>query len=221
MEPLRQVTGVAAPLGLADLDTDRILPARFMRKPRSAAYADYCFHDMRHLADGRHDPEFLLNDPRYADAKILVVGANFGSGSSREGAVYALLEYGFRTVIAPKFGDIFAANATANGLLTIVLPAEQVADLVKALTDAEPPVLAIDLAEQTIRGVGLEFTFDVDPFKKDGLLRGLDEIDLSLEYGQQIAEFERRYRQQWPWADVRTDKLAELFRDSVPRSRDG
>jgi len=203
MEPLRIVEGVAAPLGLADLDTDRILPARFMRKPRSEAYADYCFHDMRFDTNGEPDPNFLLNDPRYANAAILIAGANFGTGSSREGAVYALLEYGFHVVIAPKFGDIFAANATANGLLTISLPAHQVDQVIETLTGTEQPLLSVNLADQTISGDGLHMPFEVEPFKKQCLLRGLDEIDLSLESASEIRGFEERYRKLWPWTAIR------------------
>jgi 3-isopropylmalate/(R)-2-methylmalate dehydratase small subunit len=192
MQPFRALRAIAMPLGIADLNTDRIFPSRFMRKPRTAAYADCCFHDLRFAADGTADPATPFADPRYEHAEILVAGANFGQGSSREGAVYALQEYGFRVVIAPNFGEIFAANALINGLLTIVLDEARIEALLSALRAANLPEMNVDLEAREISGGGLSFRFDIAPSARKRLLDGLDDIALSLAYEAEISAFEAR-----------------------------
>ena len=195
MEPFTPLTAIAAPLDIANVDTDRIVPARFLRQPRSAGYENFLFHDLR-----EGDAAFVLDRPEYRGAKILVAGDNFGCGSSREAAVWALAGAGFRAWIAPSFGDIFFENSFKNGALAIVLPVDKVRairDLVRRKPGTE---LTIDLAAQTVRlpDGGLE-RFEVDPFRKECLLAGIDEIELTLRYEQAIAAYERRQREETPW----------------------
>jgi 3-isopropylmalate/(R)-2-methylmalate dehydratase small subunit len=200
MRPLRKVDAVAMPLGLADLNTDRIFPSRFMRKPRSPAYPDYCLHDLRFDADGKARPGTPFSDPRYDGAEVLVAGRNFGEGSSREGAVYALMEYGFRVVIASGFGEIFAANALTNGLLVVDLDEKDVSAILETLEKANDPRLVVDLESRTITGNGLDIGFDIAPGTRERLIGGLDDIALSLQYRQEIDAFEARQRETMPWA---------------------
>jgi 3-isopropylmalate/(R)-2-methylmalate dehydratase small subunit len=202
MEPFTTVTAVAAPLDLTNVNTDQIFPARFIKKPRSVGYAQFTFHDLRrHTGGGEEDREdFSLNQDRFRKAKILVCGINFGCGSSREGAVYALMESGVRVLIAPSFGDIFAANCLKNGLLTVILPEPSVAALRKELQEAENPSLTVDLEGETItRSSGEKLAFTPDPFLKHCLLNGLNEIDLSLQFGAEMDTFETAHRARFPW----------------------
>ncbi len=199
MEPFDRITATAAPLDRANVNTDQILPARYIKKPRGPGYAGFCFHDLRLDDDGRERPEFSLNQPRFRDARILVSDINFGCGSSREGAVYALQDFGFRVVIAPSFGDIFASNCLKNGMLTVRLPAVEAAELRRQLAELEQPVMTVDLAAQTIVCGNRTIDFTVDPFEKECLLTGLNEIDLSLRQETEIAAFEKDYRQRFPW----------------------
>ena len=194
MEPFTTLTAVAAPLPIANLDTDRLIPARFLRQPRSAGYQNYLFHDLRKQGD------FILDRPAYKDARILVGAENFGCGSSREGAVWALAGAGFRAWIAPSFGEIFFENSFKNGTLPIILPAERVAALRTLLTDQAGAQLSIDLAAQTVTlPDGSHERFEVDPFRKECLLNGWDEIDLTMQHAQAIADFEARQRIESPW----------------------
>ena len=194
MEPFTTLTAVAAPLPIANLDTDRLIPARFLRQPRSAGYQNYLFHDLREQGD------FILDRPAYKGARILVGAENFGCGSSREGAVWALAGAGFRAWIAPSFGDIFFENSFKNGTLPIVLPAERVAALRTLLADEAGAQLSIDLAAQTVTlPDGSSERFEVDPFRKECLLNGWDEIDLTLKHAQAISDFEARQRVESPW----------------------
>lgn len=204
MEPFKTVTGVAAPLDQSNINTDQIFPARFIKKPRSVGYAQFTFHDLRRRdSDGGLREDFPLNQARYKDARILVGGVNFGCGSSREGAVYTLEEAGFRVLIAPSFGDIFAANCLKNGLLTIALPEETVADLRAELEGAESPVMTVDLEAETItRPSGERLSFQPESFQKHCLLKGLNEIDLSLEFGAEMEAFEKAHRARLPWLAV-------------------
>jgi len=200
MEPFDTITAVAAPLDMANVNTDQIFPARFIRKPRAVGYAPYTFHDVRRSDDGALRPDFPLNQDRYREARIIVGGTNFGCGSSREGAVYTLIDSGFRALIAPSFGDIFAANCLKNGVLTVVLAGEVVARLRERLRKAERPVLTIELEAERIAGPdGTTLAFSADPFQKHCLLNGLNEIDLSLEFASEMAAFEAAYREQFPW----------------------
>ena len=192
MDALRLLDDIAAPLGRVNVDTDQIVPALYLQKPRSAPFGSYLFRDVRHDASGARRPEFLLNDPVYAQARILVAGRNFGCGSSREHAVWALYDGGYRAVIAPSFGDIFFSNALKNGLLPVRLPEGQVEGLLAALR-AEPGAhVRIDVAAQTVRGPdGGEHAFELEPFARHCLLEGLDELDYTLSQLSHIDAYER------------------------------
>ncbi len=202
MTPFTTLTAVAAPLDLANIDTDRIIPVRFLRKLRSdrAGYDPYLFHDMRFDHAGREKPDFVLNQPAWRKAGILVAGANFGCGSSREGAVYALLDYGIRAVIAPSFGDIHYANELQNGMLPVTLPEEICRGLRDQLHARPGATLAIDLPAQTVTDTaGEAHPFMIDPVYKERLLKGLDDIGLVLEQLPAIETFEQNYHAAQPW----------------------
>ena len=177
--------GLAVGLAAENIDTDQLIPARFMSAPRSAGYGRFLLHDLR-------GPDFPLDAPEARGASILVAGRNFGSGSSREAAVYALVDAGFRVVVAPGFGDIFAANAVNNGLL----PAH--ADTA-ALLAATPTTLTVDLNAQTVTGAGQVLGFEIDPVWKTKLINGWDDIDMTGTYRAQIAGFAAKRREQAPW----------------------
>jgi 3-isopropylmalate/(R)-2-methylmalate dehydratase small subunit len=199
MQPFRQLDAVAMPLAMANVDTDQIVPARFLWRPRKDGYAKVLFHDLRYR-DGAPNPDFILNRGEYRAARILVADSNFGCGSSREHAVWALYDYGFRAVIAPSFGDIFFNNSFKNGLLPIVLPAERVAAMMRSLELTPGASIVVDLEQQTVRGPdGTVDRFDIDTFKKECLLAGVDEIDLTLGYRDRIAAFEEHYERKVPW----------------------
>src|SRR5918912_34712 len=187
MEPFTTLDAVAVPLDAANVDTDRIVPARFLKRPRGPDYARFLFHDLRFDAEGNEKPDFPLNRAPWREARILVADANFGCGSSREQAVWALTAYGIRAVIAPSFGDIFYNNSLKIGLLPIVLPAETAARLRHLLAEAPGAHLAIDLAAQTVTAPdGAVHRFDIDAFEKRCLLEGLDDIRLTLRYRDEI-----------------------------------
>jgi 3-isopropylmalate/(R)-2-methylmalate dehydratase small subunit len=209
MESFTKLTAVAVPLDMANVNTDQIFPARFIKKPRATGYAQFAFHDVRRDDDGTPRDDFLLNQQRFAQAQILVADANFGCGSSREGAVYTLQDSGFRAVIAPSFGDIFAANCLKNGVLTVTLPVEMAAELRDELHEANDPSLTIDLEGETIRrpGGGM-ISFSADPFQKYCLMNGLNEIDLSLEFADRMADFEARHRERFPWLGPSPEETA-------------
>ena len=179
MKPFRQTAGRVAVLDRADVDTDQIIPKQFLKRIERTGYGEFLFHDWR------QDPGFELDRPEYAGATILVTGRNFGCGSSREHAAWALQDYGFEVILAPSFGDIFAANAAQVGLVTIALPEQQV----RALTAATE--LRVDLEALTIEAPGGEtVSFDFDPFRRHKLLNGLDDIGLTLEHEDEISRFE-------------------------------
>jgi 3-isopropylmalate/(R)-2-methylmalate dehydratase small subunit len=193
MTPFTVETGVAVLLDRANVDTDQIIPARFLRKPRSAGYQNFLFHDLR-----ASEPDFPLNAPGAADGRVLIAGDNFGCGSSREGAVYALVDAGFRCVIAPGFGDIFAGNAAKNGLLTIVLPE---ADMARLRALPQDRRVTVDLPREVIvLADGTEIGFGVDAFRKRCLIGGLDDIGLTLEYAAELAAWQAADRVARPWA---------------------
>ena len=196
MEPFKTLNATAAPLDMANVSTDHIFPARYIRKPRGPGYAAYTFHDLRLDESGAERSEFVLNDPRYRDARILVADANFGCGSSREGAVYTLMDYGFRVVIAPSFGDIFASNCLKNGMVAIRVAAATATLLRRELAQAGTPELTVNLQAQSIaRPAGGAIEFEFDAFEKQCLLEGLTEIDLSLRLENEITAFERSRRE--------------------------
>jgi 3-isopropylmalate/(R)-2-methylmalate dehydratase small subunit len=202
--PFTRVTAVAAPIDLANVDTDRIVPARFLRKPRSPEYAGYLFHDVRFRADGSENPDFVLNQAPYRDAQVLVAAENFGCGSSREMAVWVLAEYGIRAVIAPSLGDIFHQNCFKNGLLPVILPAATVASLRGALHAHPGASITVDLERQVVLGPdGGEHRFEIDAFARHMLLAGQDEMALTLGQEAAITAFEARLRAEMPWLSAR------------------
>ncbi len=193
MTPLRQLEAVAVALASPNIDTDQIVPARYLQKPRSADFADFLFRDLRADAQGHPRPDFPLNQPASAGARIIVAGPNFGCGSSREHAVWALHDGGFRAVIAPSFGDIFHSNALKNGLLPVRLEQQIVDRLLQQLEQAPGAVIAIDLVAQTLRDpTGGVHAFTVQAFARHCLLEGLDEIDYTLGQLATIESFERQ-----------------------------
>jgi 3-isopropylmalate/(R)-2-methylmalate dehydratase small subunit len=200
MEKFVRLAAKACPLLLANVDTDQILPARFLKLPRSPELGRVLFNDLRRDADGRERPDFPLNRPIWRDGKILVASRNFGGGSSREAAVYALYEAGVRCVIAPSFGDIFAQNSVKNGLLTAVLAEADVAELGAAVAaDPDTPV-TIDLEQQTISRGNRSFAFTIDPVSRNQLLSGSDDVDLTDSYRERVAAFKTADRERRPWA---------------------
>ena len=200
MEAFQRLDAIAAPMPVPNVDTDQVIPARFLRKPRKDGYGQYLFHDLRFDDAGRERPEFVLNRGVYRGARILVADKNFGCGSSREHAVYALWDYGFRAVIAPSFGDIFHENSFKNGFLPIVLPVEVTSAMCHAL-DAKPGTrMVVDLVAQAVTGPdGSQHRFAIDAFRKECLLRGIDELDFTLSHRAEIEAFERKQAQSAPW----------------------
>ena len=195
MDAFTTLSARAVPLDLVNIDTDRIVPARFLRRPPSAGYQNFLFHDLR-----EQEPGFALNRPEYQGAKILVAAENFGCGSSREAAVWALAGIGLRAWIAPSFGDIFFENSFKNGVLAFTLPHGRVAALRQQIAAAPEAPLSIDLPAQTLTWPdGSVDHFEIDPFRKECLLAGIDEIDLTLRYEPDIAAFEQRQRIEMPW----------------------
>jgi 3-isopropylmalate/(R)-2-methylmalate dehydratase small subunit len=201
MEAFTRKTGIAVPLEGRNVDTDQIIPARFLKFDRADGYGRFLFHDLRFAESGQEHADFILNREPYRRASILVADENFGCGSSREGAVYALHDYGIRVVIAPRFGDIFYNNCLRNGLLPALVTDEDARALRAALAAAADPSLTVDLEAQRIVGVGIDVAFTVDPFWRECLLQGVDEIGLALRMLPQIEAFEREYRQQVPWLE--------------------
>jgi 3-isopropylmalate/(R)-2-methylmalate dehydratase small subunit len=200
MEPFIQLTAVAAPIDITNCDTDRILPARFLRKSRGPGYEQYFFHDVRFDAAGKERPEFVLNQAPYRAARILVAGPNYGCGSSREGAVFVMFDYGIRSVIAPSFGDIHYGNALQNGLLPVVLTEDQCRTLREQLHAQPGAQIAVDLPSQTVTGPdGATYRFEIDPAAKERLLKGLDDVGLVLQHIEKIEGFEERYFRDQPW----------------------
>jgi len=201
MQAFTRLTAAAAPIDLPNVDTDRVIPARFLRKPQgSAGYERFLFHDVRFDADGKERPEFVLNQPGFRGVKIVVAAENFGCGSSREAAVWALAAYGVRAVIAPSLGDIFHQNCGKNGVLAVILPAETVAGLRRELHARPGATLSVDLEAQTVTAPdGAVHRFEIDPFRKQMLLSGQDDIGLTLGYEAQIAAFEASHRAAPPW----------------------
>jgi 3-isopropylmalate/(R)-2-methylmalate dehydratase small subunit len=202
MEPFTKMTAVAAPMDLPNIDTDRVIPARFLRKPKEAM-GGLLFHDVRFDDQGNEREDFVLNQPPFRTARILVVADNFGCGSSREAAVWVLEAHGIRSVIAPSVGDIFHENCYKNGLLPVILPRDVVAGLRAQLHASPGATITVDLESQTVTAPdGTTHPFDVDPFRKQALLSGQDEIALTLGYETEIAAFEARQARDMPWLDT-------------------
>lgn len=200
MQPFTKLTAVAAPLDMANIDTDKIIPARFLRKLRGPGYEHLLFRDIRFDADGNEKPGFVLNQAPYRNAKILVAGANFGCGSSREAAVYVMYDYGIRSVIAPSFGDIHYGNELQNGMLPVTLPDEICQKLRQELHDQPGAQITVDLESQSVTGPdGATCRFDIDPSHRERLLKGLDDIGLVMQNVKEIEAFEKRHHSELPW----------------------
>jgi 3-isopropylmalate/(R)-2-methylmalate dehydratase small subunit len=199
MEPFGKLTAIACPLALANVDTDQIVPARFMSTPRAEGYGGFLLHDMRRGPDGRPTGNIALDQPERAGARIVVARRNFGCGSSREAAVYALMDFGIRCVIAPSFGEIFAGNALSNGLVTARV-SEAEADTLIAALEAGARELTVDLEAQTIAGAGPAVRFDIDPAARLRLLNGWDAIQMTQSFADRIGAFQVSDATARPWA---------------------
>jgi 3-isopropylmalate/(R)-2-methylmalate dehydratase small subunit len=194
MQPFRTLTALAAPLDRTNVDTDQIIPKQFLKRIERTGYGEFLFFDWRRTAAGDPNPEFELNDPRYKAAQILIAGKNFGCGSSREHAAWALSDYGFRVVIAPTFADIFFSNAGKNGIVLARLTEEEVATLLQNAKSIPNYKLTVSLEDQTVTDDrGFKATFDVDPFRKFCLLEGLDDIGLTLRHAAELDKFETQH----------------------------
>jgi len=194
MKAFRQHTGVVAPLERANVDTDQIIPKQFLKRIERTGFGEFLFYDWRYTSDGVLDPSFVLNEPRYEGASILVADKNFGCGSSREHAPWALGEYGFRVIIAPSFADIFANNCFKNGMLPITLGDDQVRGIMRRAQQQQGYQLTIDLERQTIEDPGrLSIPFVVADFQRYCLLEGLDDIGLTLRHESMIKDYEARH----------------------------
>ena len=199
MVPFRTLTAIAAPLPMINVDTDMIIPKQFLRTIKRTGLGVHAFDEMRYDESGAEKPDFVLNRAPYRKAEILISGANFGCGSSREHAPWALLDFGIRCVIAPSYADIFYNNCFKNGILPVVLPQDQV-DILTARAQEYPEApVTIDLESQTISAGNHKFTFDIDPFRKRCLLNGLDDIGLTLEKADAISSYETKTSADRPW----------------------
>jgi 3-isopropylmalate/(R)-2-methylmalate dehydratase small subunit len=199
MERFRTLSAVACPLGLENVDTDQLIPARFMSRPRAAGYGAFLLYDLRFDADGASRPGFPLNEARYAGAKVLVARRNFGTGSSREAAVYTLWDYGIRCVIAPSFGGIFEGNAVKNGLLTAVVSEEELSVIETWLATVQCPEMAVDLEQAQIIAGPHRIAFAVEPVRRLRLLNGWDDLDLTDRHKAEIATFRAGRLAAAPW----------------------
>lgn len=209
MQPLILVTGIVAPLDRANVDTDLIIPKQFLKAVKKTGFGPNLFDQLRYMDEGQPgmdnsgrplNPDFVLNETRYQNATILLAGENFGCGSSREHAPWALLDYGFRVIIAPSFADIFYNNCFKNGILPLVLAKELVENLFKDVKAGLIRELTVDLQNQTVTSKEMEkLHFDIDPFRKECLLNGLDDIGLTLEKADLIKSYEQKQKQKFPW----------------------
>lgn len=204
MTPFKILTGRACPLPFASIDTDQIIPARFMSRPRKEGYGGQLFYDFRRGPDGALRGDLAINNPAFAGAEILLARRNFGSGSSREAAVYALADAGFRAIVAPSFGDIFAANAVNNGVLPARVGEAEGEALIRLASSVEPANMTIDLEACSIEIGGRSFPFGIDPVHRMKLLNGWDDIALTLSHRAEIAAFAERDGRARPWAAPRS-----------------
>src|SRR5215471_12910353 len=203
MDKVTTITGAACPIDQANVNTDQIIPARFLKWTRATGIGKVLFNDLRHNAEGREKPDFPLNRPAWRNAKIVVAARNFGCGSSRESAVYALYDYGVRCVIAPSFGDIFSGNAVQNGLLTAVVTDAEAAEIMAALQENPELPLTVDLEEQRIVCGNRTYSFTIDPVRRARLLNGWDDIALTGSFRDRIAAFKASDQAARPWAAPR------------------
>ena len=200
MEPYQKHESIAALLNRSNVDTDQIIPKQFLKKVERSGFGIHLFHDWRFNDDGSDNVDFELNNPKFKGAKILVAGDNFGCGSSREHAPWAIADYGFNTVISTSFADIFYNNCFKNGILAIRVSKAQLASLVDEITTYPGVRFTVDLANQQVfTPCGNDFSFDIDPFRKGNLLSGLDDIGLTLKHVDKISEYEVKHKQDYPW----------------------
>ena len=200
MEKFTHIAAPACPLRAENIDTDQILPARYLKLPRNGEHGKVLFHDLRFDAGGNKRAEFPLNRAPWRAAKIIVAGRNFGGGSSREAAVYALYDYGIRCAVAPSFGDIFSQNAAKNGLLTAALSEAETSSLLLALEREPTSIVTVDLVSQSITCGELKFQFVMDQSRRDRLLNGWDDFDVTHSFRKEIADFKNADRKRRPWA---------------------
>ena len=194
MKPFRVHKGRVAPLERQNVDTDQIIPKQFLKRIERTGFGEFLFYDWRHAQDGRADPSFVLDQQRYRGATILVAGKNFGCGSSREHAVWALADYGFRAVIVPSFADIFANNSIKNGFLPVAIAEEKVAEIMKRSQSESSYEVTIDLEQKRVHDAhGFSADFQIDEFSRHCLLEGLDDIGLTLQYEGDIAAYEGKH----------------------------
>ncbi len=194
MQPFRVHKGKPVPLYRPNIDTDQIIPKQFLKRIEKTGFGEFLFYDWRRGKDGQLDPEFTLNQPRYSGASILIAAKNFGCGSSREHAVWALADFGFRAVIAPTFGDIFANNCVQNGVLTVALTEDEVAELVKRSETNPGYEITIDLEQRRVADdLGFSATFTLDETVRHRLLEGLDDIGVTLQHEDEITAYEKRH----------------------------
>ena len=205
MQPFQTLTATAAKLDQVNVDTDQIIPKQFLKKIERTGFGIHLFHDWRFIDDAgqKLNPDFILNQSRYQGAQILVAGNNFGCGSSREHAPWALLDYGFQSIIAPSFADIFYNNCSKNGILLVALPEASIQQLFTEIEENIGCELTVDLPNQKVQSPkGLEFSFEIDPFVKHRLLNGLDDIGWTLQFQSEIENFEANYQKKAPWMFV-------------------
>ena len=196
MNPFRIHRGRVAPLDRVNVDTDQIIPKQFLKRIERTGFGEFVFYDWRFSADGKKSSDFILDEPRYQGASILVAGRNFGCGSSREHAPWAIRDAGFRAIVSPSFADIFLANCYKTGLLAVTLPESQVRHLIDLASEDPAAEVSVDLEAQQVRGEGFAYRFEIDAFARDCLLGGLDEIGLVERHQSAISAFEAR-RDAW------------------------
>ena len=200
MEPFTKFTAIAAPMDRDNIDTDQIIPARYLMMPRDERYKTYVFRDLRINAGGQEIDGFVLNQPAFRDAQIIVARHNFGCGSSREGAVFTLSDAGFRSIIATSFGDIFYNNSFNNGVLPVVLPADIIDSLHRQLADNPGTDITVDLEAQTVIAPdGMAHPFDIDSHRRHRLLNGLDAVSYTFQFQSDIESFEEEYQKHVSW----------------------
>jgi len=200
MEKFTTLNAKAAPLDMINIDTDIIIPKQFLKTVKRTGLGVSAFYNLRYDEAGNENPDFVLNKPEYKDAEILITGENFGCGSSREHAPWAILDMGLRCVIAPSFADIFYNNSFKNGILPIILPQEQIDELMQEAKDHPDALIEVNLEKQTVtRGNKFSFEFDIDPFRKHCLINGLDDIALTMQKNASISSFEKDRANDKPW----------------------
>ena len=198
LEKFRKLTSIVAPLDRANVDTDQIIPKQFLKRIERTGFGEFAFFDWRYLEDGVLNPDFILNEHRYRGANILVGGRNFGSGSSREHAPWALMEMGYKAIISTSFADIFRNNCMQNGLLPVVLEETEVDTIMARALRGAGYEVTVDLASQTVTDdLGLKTNFDIDPFRKNSLMAGLDDVGVTMEFTKAIDSYEGKQTKRW------------------------